>query len=272
MPGTPFREMLTLSDAVELIGRRLYADTWTGFEYASQPRKSPGEIANARKPLEQELAAAEAEIQEIDAAILKTTDPEQNLRLAARRDKLESRIGQLHATLSLDHPLNDIVVEAYNSYVRWQRARETLLRAIREFKLRVHDGHGRELNHLAWTHPKFRYYLDLSLVVVPKSAGEPRWQPARIYADLFKKWAEILPPLVAPKHEPALRELVTLFLRQEFAAMENAPRKTKQELREKARSKFGAALSFRMFEQLWAVEAPPELRKAGAPRKAHRSR
>jgi hypothetical protein len=44
MPGTPFRELLTLSDAVELIGRRLYGETWTGWEYASRPRKSPEEM------------------------------------------------------------------------------------------------------------------------------------------------------------------------------------------------------------------------------------
>jgi hypothetical protein len=41
-----------------------------------KPRKSPEEIASERKPLEEELSAADAEIQEVHDAIPRTTDPE----------------------------------------------------------------------------------------------------------------------------------------------------------------------------------------------------
>src|SRR5437870_1879483 len=257
MPGTRFREKLTLSDAVELIGERLYSDTWTGLEYAySEPRKSPEEIGSERKPLEEELSEAEAEIQNIDAAIQKSIDAAENRRLATRRGKLETRTRHLHASLSLDHPLNDIVVDACNAQERWKTATQTLICALRDRRLLVHDGRGRELNPSVWTNPKFRYYLDLSIVINPWVSREPRRQAARIYTDEFKKWVVSLPPIVAPTREPSTKELVTEFLRQEFAAMKTGPRKIKLTLREEARKKI-AGLSVRLFEQIWAAEAPP---------------
>jgi sulfur relay (sulfurtransferase) DsrC/TusE family protein len=267
MSVKPFRESRDLSDAVELIGRRLYGETWTGLEYASQPRKSPEEITSERKPLEDELSAAETEIQQIDTATRKSIDAAENRRLAGLREKRETRMRHLHAALSLDHPLNDIVVDAYHSHVRWQIARETLLEAIRNRRLTVHDGRGRELNPGAWSHPKFRYYLDLSIVINPRVSGEPRRQAARIYTDQFKKWRETLVPMIAAKHEPTAKELVTEFLRQEFAAMKTGPRKTKLVLRQEARQKING-VSLLMFEHVWTAEAPAESRKAGAPRKA----
>src|SRR5437762_12302263 len=107
MSATRFTEKLTLSDAVEFIGERLYSHAWTGLEYAySEPRKSPDEIASERKPLEEELSALEAEILGIDAAIRKTMDDQVNRQLAEHRDTLETRAGQLRGTLSFHHPLN----------------------------------------------------------------------------------------------------------------------------------------------------------------------
>jgi hypothetical protein len=263
MPMTPFRELLSLADAAELIGRRLYGETWTGSEYAyTEARKSPEEIAAERKPLEEERDAAEAKLRETEAAIQKTMDEKENRWLAAQRGKLETRIGQLNGSLGFHHTLNEIVIDAYNAHERWKTATDTLLRAIRDRRFMVHDGRGRELNQSVWSNPKFHYYLNLSIVINPRVSGEPRRQAARIYTDQFKKWVETLPPIVAPKREPSTKELVTEFLQREFAAMGARPRKMKQALREKAQKEI-TGLSERMFERVWAAEAPTELRKAG---------
>src|SRR5579863_9056866 len=146
MPGTPFREMVTLSDAVELIGRRLYGETWTGQKYFSKPGKSPDELAIERKPIEAQISATEAEIREIEVAIHKSIDPAENRRLAKRREQRKTHVQQLHARLSLDHPLNDIIRDSYDTHMRWQTATAALLEVIKALKLHVHDGRGRELN------------------------------------------------------------------------------------------------------------------------------
>lgn len=271
MPGTPFRELLTLSDAVELIGRRLYGETWTGWEYQSQPRKSPEEIASERKPLEEELATAEAEIQKIEAAIQKSIDAAENRRLAKHREKLETRVRQLLTKLSLDHPLNALVRDAYETRVRWQTATETLLAALRGFKLRVHDGRGRELNQFAWSNPKFRYYLDLSLVVVPRTAREPRWQAARIDRDPFENWLATLTPLVEVPRELSPQERLTEFLRQQIAVATEGSHKRKGALRKEALKQTPGATG-RMFDRVWSTVVPPKWHKSGAPRRARRSR
>jgi hypothetical protein len=271
MPVVPFREMLTLSDAVELVGRRLYDETWSGWEYASQPRKSPEEIASERKPLEEELSAAEAEIREVEAAILKAINANENRRLAARRDKLETRIRQLHTTPNRDHPLKEILVDAYTAHVRCKTATETFLEAINGFKLKVHNGRGQELNRAVWTHPKFRYYLDLSIVINPRSSGEPRRQAARINRDEFDNWLATLKPIVEAKHERSAEERLTEFLRQKIAGAGDGPHENKDQLREQALAQIPGARD-RMFDRVWSNIVPEEWRKAGAPPKARRSR
>ncbi len=271
MPVVPFRETYTLSDAVELIGRRLYGETWTGSESAySQPRKSPEEIVAERKPLEEELSAAETRIREIDAAIGKTMDDHENRRLAVQRVRSQSLAKQLRATLSLDHPSNDITTDLYNAHVRWKTTVETFLEAIKGFKLKVHDGRGSPLNELVWNDPRFRCYLDLSVVVNSKTAAAPRWQPARIDRDKFKNWLATVTPLVEVKYERSAEERLTEFLRQELAAMRTGPRRTKVALRAAAREKIGG-VSLRMFERIWTAETPPESRKGGRPPKVRKS-
>ena len=275
MSGKPFRELLDLSGAVELIGRRLYGETWTGLEYASQPRKSPEEIASERKPLEDELSAAEAEIQRFDAAIQKSIDAAENERLARLRGKLETRMRHLHTALSFDHSLNDCVIEAYDAHVRWQTARETLLEAIRNRSLTVHDGRGRELNSGVWSHPKFRYHLDLSIVINPRMSGEPRRQAARIDRDRFENWLLTLKQIVEPPPEPpresSPEQQVTEYLQQQIAAAEGGPHKSKGALRKEAVAKIQGATG-RMFDRIWQNVVPSDWRESGAPRRSRSRR
>lgn len=267
MPVLPFCETYTLSDAVEQIGRRLYGETWTGLEYMSQPGKSPEEIANERKPLEEELSTAETEIREIDAAIRKTVNAEENQRLAIQYRRLEARASRLRATLNLEYPLNDTVRDSYSAHVRGKTATETLLQAIKEFRLKVHDGRGRELNHFVWSDPRFSYCLDLSIAVNPRISGEPRRQAARIDRDQLKNWLATLKPIVEAKHERSVEERLTEFLRQHVADARGGPRKTKDALREEALAQI-AGTTGRMFDRVWPNIVPQKWRRAGAPRKA----
>jgi hypothetical protein len=275
MPGTPFREMVTLSDAVELIGRRLYGETWIGQEYLSRPGKSPDELARERKPLEEEISATEAEIREIEVAIQKSIDPAENRRLAKLRAKRKAHVQQLQARLSLDHPLNDIIRDSYDTHMRWHTATKTFVDAIKAFKLRVHDGRGRELNPAAWSNPKFRYYLELSLIVTPRSAGEDRRQPARIDRDPLNTWLATLKPIVepppAPPRELSPEQQVTGYLQQKVASARGGPHQNKDTLRKEALAQIPGATG-RMFDRVWQNVVPPKWRESGAPRKTQRPR
>lgn len=271
MPGTPFREMLTLSDAVELLGRRLYGDTWTGTEFLyREPRKSPEEIAAERKPLESELTDLEVALRDIKSAIEKTLDREKNRQLAADRDRTEGRIAHLRTRLSLDHTLNEAVIDAYNAHARGKTTTEMLLEAIKGFNLKIQDERGRELDRTVWSNPKFRYYLDLSFIINPWGSGKPRREAVRVDRDHFQNWLANLKPFVEAARERSTDEQLREFLRQEFAAAKARPRKTKGALRAAAQAKIDG-LSDRMFDRIWALEAPAESRKAGAPCKARKA-
>ncbi len=266
MPPVPFREMYTLSDAVEQIGRRLYGETWTSREYMySDSSKSPDEIASERMPLEEEIKRAEEEIVEIDAEIRKTLNEETIRQLANHRGKLENRAAQLHTSLELYNPLNDTIVAAYNACDRAKVAKDTLIVAILEFKLQVHDGRGRQLNPFVWSDPRFCYDLGLSIVVNPRSSGEPRRQAARIDKEPFTNWLATLTPRVEAPHAPSPEEKLKEFLRQLIASSKGQKTVKKVEIQRDAIDAI-PGVTVRMFNGIWGQLVPQEWRNAGAPK------
>jgi hypothetical protein len=263
MPAPPFRELYTLTDTVELIGRRLYSDTWTSFEYMyAAPVRVPTEIAAERAPLEEELGTIESQIDAINREIAAILEGQKIERLKKRRRTLETRADGLRAELR-QLPLNDIILQTYNSHIRWHQAKDALVDAIRQFRLKVHDGRGHELNHSVWLDPRFRCYIDLSIVVNSKTAGSPRRQAARIDRDAFKNWLASINPLVEPPSAPAVQERLTEYVRREIDVARGVKHKTKSELLESAKKEI-PGVTKRMFEHVWASETPAEWRKAGA--------
>lgn len=266
MPAPPFRETYTLSDAVELVGRHLFGDTWSSLEYIyCEGSRGPAEVAAERQPLESELTTVEAQIDANNRDIGAILDAGKIGRLKRKRGELEARENTLRARLR-NLPYNETTIENYNAYLRWHKAKQTLLDGIRQLRLKVHDGRGRELNFSVWNDPRFRYYIDLSIVVNSRTAGGLRRQAARIDRDAFKNWLATVKPLVESPGEPAVEERLTEFVRREVDASRNSKRKTKPKLLELARNEI-PGVTKRMFERVWGSVTPADWHKPGAPSK-----
>jgi hypothetical protein len=218
------------------------------------------------------LTEVSTELEEIELTTGKTLDRAEIEQLTERRNELESRKNSLNVELNLNMPaLNDVTRATFEAGERRKKSEDLLLCAIRENKIKVHDGHGRELNQLAWTDPRFRFHIDLSVVVNGKISGEPRRQAARIDRPAFKQWIKTLKPLVESVRALSVVDRLRDFLRNEITAAQTAPRKTKKEYLTSAKLKI-AGLSKPIFERVWPEEVPAEWRKAGAPKGRQSSR
>ena len=261
-----FRETHTLSDAVERIGRRLYAHTWTGDEHFQQKVKSPEELANIRAPLEKKLNEASTELSEIDRAIHRTIDNREIEELKKQRLHTQSDWNNLNLQLNHELPAqNDYTRTVYESYDRYRKAESTLLDAVRQRQIMVHDGHGHELSPSVWTHPKFRYCIELSIVVNSKMSGEPRRQAARIDRDPFEKWLATVKPLVESLRPLSVEERLDDFLKQEVLAAKIAPKKTKPKYCAAAKAEI-PDVTKRMFDRIWSEVVPSTWRHGGRPK------
>jgi hypothetical protein len=264
---TPFREMYTLSDAVELVGRHLYSHTWTGREYFfTLPVDSPQEIVAKREPLEKQRDAAIAEFREIEKAILATTNAEEISHLMVRRESAESRSQILNTQIVLDHPMNEGVVETYESHVRHKCATETLIDSIRQSRLNVHDGRGRFLSPWVWTDSRFRCDIELSIVINPKTAGGIRRQAARIDREPFDVWLKTIPRLVE-RIAPDRPEISVAPEKQCESAITNWVESRRIPINRTAASlelkRHIPDLSERAFLRAWAKCAPDSWKKSG---------
>jgi hypothetical protein len=267
MSDSPFHEVYTLSDAVELIGRRLYSDTWTGVEYQQQKRLSPTELGALREPLEIQMAAATDEVKAIHAAMRRSLDKGEIESLRAREEIAQARWRECSSQLNFHLPeLNDHYRNAYEGYARWKASEEVLLKAIRGFQIQVHDGRGRQLNSSVWAHLHFHYSIELSAVKNSKISGEPRRQAARIDRQALLNWLDQLEPIVKPRHLPTPEEQLREYLKQQVKAAEIAPRKTKSDHRDDVSRRI-PGISKRKFEQVWAEVVPKEWQLPGAPKK-----
>jgi hypothetical protein len=252
---------------VELVGRHLYSHIWTGREhFHTQPVDSPQEIAAKREPLEKLRDAATAELLDIENAILATTNAKEISRLMVRRKDVEWRSKTLNTQIFVDHPLNDGVIETYKSFMRQKRATETLLDAIRKLEVKVHDGRGRPLNHSVWTDNRFRFYIELSIVINSTTAGGPRRQAARIDRKPFEDWLKAIPRIVEPiaLPEPEVRTTPEKQCKLLIINWINSGRvpinrnaawlEAKEQI---------SGLSERAFQRAWAESAPDSWKRRG---------
>ena len=263
MVQTGFRRCYTLSDAVELTGRRLFAHEWTGFEYSQErPQWSPDELEQAHSAIQKTINALEQQLSETENAISATLDDEENQRLGQKRSSINRR-RQIEASKLGLLPQPEILRQTFEAYRRRIEAESAVVDAIQQGKLNVHDGRGRPLSTLVWTDVRFRYYIELSIIVNCKTAGAPRWRPARIDEKELDRWVATLQPPVQSRGKPSADEQLRLFLRQQVRAVEGGtPVQGKAAFRELARKEI-PGLTKRMFERLWMEEIPDSWHQPG---------
>jgi hypothetical protein len=267
VPALQIRKHYLLSEAFELVGRRLFGRTWTGTEYAQRPTPSPDEIAATREPYETSLTNLSRDLTEIESQIARSLDQAVLAQAAERKQRIEEQLTLLRTTLHLElSEPNEAMRDQWETYQRRVAAERTLKDAIREHRFGVDDGRGNQIHPLVWTDdPRFRCYVELSIAVTAKRSGTPRVQPVRIEEHSFDSWLRTLGPLVA--HEPPKDELPPVekaraLIRKWVAESDGVQLKSKAAYMADAQERI-KGLSERGFDQAWAIEAPPSWKKHG---------
>ena len=254
----------TLSDAFERVGRRLFGRKWLGTEYQYRGTiPTRDEMEGKRAPFLAAVEKLETELKEFNKRSAAVSDSQAVQSFAREREIIESRLEEARGALYLRPPPDDGHDQIFEIYHRRHIAEETLLEAFRSGALKVHDGQGVEIRAAIWTDdPRFRYYIELSMVVNSKTASpRHRFQAARISQSEFEAWIKKarLPQLRARPAIP-IREQCKQFLEKCF--QETGPIPIKAKLRELANAEI-PDLSENTFNSVWAAVAPAEYRKPG---------
>jgi hypothetical protein len=262
MPVFEVRKDYLLSEAFELIGRRLFADDWNGNEWTITRAKSPEQLRDDRAPNVEKLAHFEANLKEIEDGIRRTTNATAIARLKRKRAaafERRNKVGQ--ALLSLPEP-TEFHEWQYATYLRRQKAEELLVDSLRRGVFKAHNGRGYVIDNVLWNgHPGFVYSIELSAVRLPRALSSKRFEAARIPEGEFDRWLETLPPLTESA-EAALPpiERCRSYLKRQVEAGPQA--KSKAEYLAEAQSLI-PKLTEVDFESVWKEGASDEWKQPG---------
>jgi hypothetical protein len=262
VPVSSIRKDYLLSEAVELIGRRIYGGEWSGSELYARPCPSPEELAEARKPFEGELAEADAALARIQQRIRSTLSEEETKRLLEQKEAAISRRVEVHHHLRVNPAPTDVHAQDHATFQRREKAVSTLLDGLALGRVKAHNGNGYPIDSWLWKgHQYFRYNICLSSVRLPSNVSDKRHQPARLEERAFDDWCSTL-EVLTPAAEQGLsaKERCKIFLRTKLDP--SAPQKPKADYLAEAQALI-PDLSKRAFESVWAEQAPDELRKGG---------
>ncbi len=180
MPVSIVRNLYLLSEAFELVGRRLFGTEWNGTEYGMRSCPSPEDMWRARAPHVEALQRIESELAEIDGRIKHTLKEAEIRELVERRRVAFERRSEVNQQLFSFPEPTDTIAWAYASHQRKLKAEATLISAIKEGKIPVQNGRGSVIDSLLWRgHPNFHYCIELSVVRVPSSFSSIKVQPAQ---------------------------------------------------------------------------------------------
>jgi hypothetical protein len=109
---------------------------------------------------------------------------------------------------------------AYETYQRGLVAENMLIDALKDRAITANNGRNTPIDNLFWKgHPHFGYYIELSIVRMPRSSGLRRFEPARIEEQELDSWLLTLVPLTESAKKPlSLEDQCRLFLRKQVAA------------------------------------------------------
>ncbi len=261
MPVEPIRRNYLLTEAFEIIGKRLFSDGWTGYELWARDIKPPGEIKSERAPLKDEIAKLDEMETALRDELSKTVDEERVEEVKTEIGDILTHRAELHSELSKNPEPPDSYYHDYQAFQRRNKAESTLLEALRGGDVKAHCLGGMVVDEQLWKGKKgFRYYIDLSMVVMPKRYSSRRRNSIRIPEGQFDAWLDVNLPIEKPETEYSLEERCKNFLKRE--SDKGPQRKTKPDYFDEAQTKI-PGLSRRAFDRAWVESTPMEWRKRG---------
>lgn len=251
-----------LLQAFDLLGRKLYPDSWTGTEYESREVPSPEELQNVRTPIEREIKEQEAiweeAEKELKAKLLSVEDREDLVqRIDQARDRSNELIDQLQ---HIERP-GASHESAYRSQQRMIVARDRLYEAFRVNEIEPRFNGSSLIHWDAWLRNEgCQVFLSVSMMTTSPSMSGKRRGSVTVEKVPFDRWLAKVIPLegsISPEVESALA--YTNYLENEIAG--GVKNLTRDQYLEVGKKNYG--LGANEAKRIWRDTVPADWRKKG---------
>ncbi len=263
MPVLLVRKDYLLSEAFEMIGKRLYGTEWTSLEICANKQPAPEELEKRYADNEKARDQAHIELGEIEAQIAKTTSATKIQSLKRKLAAIHSRLPDIHSELDLTRP-DGAWRESAATYQRKLKAERMLIDALAQRKIQSHNGWNQTHdNHFWGGHPHFRHSIALSIVRMPKQYSSRGWEPSRINEGEFDKWLDTVEPVTSSALAQVTREdQCVAWLRRSVETSGGQQTKSKADYFTEASVQI-AGLTEREFNRAWPRTVPASWKGGG---------
>lgn len=266
MSITETRTFFFLEEAFELLGKHLYSSEWTGRELTAWPVDDPDVIERKRTKLDKRIEDLRAEIAATEERIATTVDATRIDELRERRAAQLNEHGSLHSTLALLPVIDDTYRNRHRTHQRRLNAEAILVDALSAGDLQALATRGLENTGIPkhfWQGEKgFKYYLELSLVVLPRQDFGKRRATVKFGRTDTHTWLKTVAPIAeGARAVRSLEEQATVWF-VEYVERYKTKRPTKANVFDEMRERF-PGLSKRACERIWNQHAPEKWKRAG---------
>ena len=228
--------------------------------------EAPALIQEKADCLDKEIAPISAEIETIRAEIARSVNVETIANLTARIDELSERGSTLRCQHSALPLLTDSYISAFDTFERRRITEDLLIGALASNEIQcwaLRGSNGIGIHSHLWCGARgFAYYLDLSLVVLPRYDYGKRRGTAKIRQTDFNTWLKSVSPLTEEAAAVlSTEEKAAAWFLREVATNRNKPPRRDDSLSE-MQNHF-PDLSMRAARRVWEKNAPGVWKKAG---------
>lgn len=254
-----------LLDAYDRLGKHLFGPEWSGQEIQLSPVPPPEKLEESRRPLENKIAAFDARLAELAndrKRLLSESALVENMRKDATL--IEERAGLLSQLSQMPEP-DESYRNRYAAFRRRVVSEQRLVDALKHGALNAVMLGGFMVPDRLWHGAHgFKYYLDLSLVVMPRTESGRRRATLLVPKDQFESWLQgVKPEFIDEASPPSPEQLCRAWFR--GLVRTSAGRVRKGDCLQEARENI-TGLSVRQFNRVWDNEAPPFWKSSGRPK------
>ena len=250
-----------------MLGRRLYAGRWDGREITARPVDAPSVADDRRAELAASIERLDGEIEALARRIAKSVKADEIDLLIAEKAELEDRRQHLALSVGALPVFDQRDQQRLETWRRRSAAYQTLLEAFRDNTLKAWSARGMEMTLIdaeLWRgeYKGFACYLDLSLVVLPRTWSGKRRGVVKIRIQDFQDWLASVLPVVPEAMDDLSTEARAKIWLQDYARKNGHIVVRKSEVLRQMSADVGDP-GKRAFERLWQSHAPAPWRKRG---------
>tara|TARA_R110002110_G_scaffold165257_2_gene365593 strand:- start:479 stop:1279 length:801 start_codon:yes stop_codon:yes gene_type:complete len=185
-----WNDYYSLLQGFDRFGRKLYPDSWNGWEHQSEETPSPATVEQTRKPIEDEIKLIQLEWETIDSEINdKLLDESERAELVDRIEQLKNRRNQLSDDLQQIAKPDESYKRRYAAYHRSQTVQDKLFKAFADEAVRAHFNGSTLIDWSDWLPQKgCKVVLQLSILRTNERMAGKRWGAVTIEKVAFDKW------------------------------------------------------------------------------------